>query len=81
MKNPVVYENGDKFWYNEKGQYHRDDGPAIISINGSKEYWISGKLHRDHGPAYEGAGGYKEYWLNGTRYKSLEEGLMEQALG
>ena len=53
MKNPIINENDDKFWYNEKGQYHRDDGPAIEYQNGSKEYYQNGLLHREDGPAIE----------------------------
>ena len=28
---------GNKFWKNKKGQYHRDDGSAVIKSNGDKK--------------------------------------------
>ena len=46
---------------NEKGQYHREDGPAIEFINGSKEWYLNGQLHRLDGPAIEYRDGNK-YW-------------------
>ncbi len=44
----------DKIEYlNEKGQYHREDGPAIEWNNGIKEWFINGLCHREDGPAIE----------------------------
>ena len=33
---------GNIYYYNELGQYHRNDGPAIEYASGDKEYWIDG---------------------------------------
>ena len=33
------------------GYLHREDGPAVIYTDGSKEWWIRGNLHREDGPA------------------------------
>ena len=57
---------GDKItYYNNKGELHRDDGPAAIYPNGT-EFWLkNGSLHRDDGPAVIRADGSKEYFLNG----------------
>lgn len=35
------------------GVYHREDGPAVIWNDGTKEYYIHGERHRDDGPAIE----------------------------
>jgi len=31
--------NGGMFWYNKEGQYHREDGPAIINEDGAAALW------------------------------------------
>jgi hypothetical protein len=53
-------------WY-RNGQLHREDGPAIEWVDGSKEWWLNGKLHREDGPAIEYADGSKVWWLNGEK--------------
>lgn len=40
--------NGNEFWYNSNGEYHRENGPAIIYTNIKKQH---GKRHRLDGPA------------------------------
>jgi hypothetical protein len=30
-------DNGNKFWYKD-GEFHREDGPAMIYVNGF-QYW------------------------------------------
>ena len=41
-----VYSSGAKFWY-LKGQYHREDGPAIEYSDGSKEWYLNGIEHTE----------------------------------
>ena len=36
-----IDHDGDISWYNEIGEWHREDGPAIISINGDVEWWYN----------------------------------------
>lgn len=38
-------------YYNEIGQYHRVDGPAIIYDNFTECWYFNGELHREDGPA------------------------------
>jgi len=39
----VIDHAGSKFWYDEKGEYHREEGPSIeYADDGSKTYWIHG---------------------------------------
>jgi hypothetical protein len=37
-----VYPNRDKYWY-LNGKLHREDGPAIEYLNGTKEWWLNGE--------------------------------------
>jgi hypothetical protein len=68
---PYVTEDagGNKFWSNEKGEYHREDGPAIERANGTKYWYLNGQLHREDGPAIEYANGHKEWYLNGKLHR------------
>jgi hypothetical protein len=52
-------------WYNEKGELHREDGPAYEHVNGYKSWWINGERHREDGPAIERANGDKYWYYNG----------------
>lgn len=36
-------EYGTIRWYNEEGQYHREDGPAIEWADGSKFWYLNGQ--------------------------------------
>lgn len=46
-----IGKNKRRKWINSDGKLHRDDGPAIEHINGTKEWYINGELHREDGPA------------------------------
>jgi len=72
-QNPVIDEYGTKHWYNDRGEFHREDGPAVEYASGNKEWWINGNLHREDGPAIEYAYGNKEWYINGNHYKSIPE--------
>ena len=62
---------GDKFYYSDREMtvLHREDGPAIEYVNGSKEWYINGLLHREDGPAVEWYNGDREYWINGEKHR------------
>ena len=47
MSKPVIDSEGNKRWYNDVGQYHRLDGPAVELANGSKEWWLNGKEYTE----------------------------------
>jgi len=55
--------------YNEKGELHRLDGPAIERPDGSKEWWVNDRLHRENGPAVETARGDKFWYRNGLPHR------------
>lgn len=63
-----INERGTTWQYNEKGQFHREDGPAIEWADGTKEWWLRGLSHREDGPAIEWADGDKAWCLNGQKY-------------
>jgi len=45
--NPRINQYGTKYWVNEYGDLHREDGlPAIERANGSKEWWNKDTLYR-----------------------------------
>jgi hypothetical protein len=53
-KNPVIDNLKRKMWFNDNNQLHRDDDlPAIVWINGTKEWYINGIRCRKNGPAIE----------------------------
>jgi len=64
-----IYSNGNKYWRNDDGQFHRENGPAAEWANGNKFWWINGKCHREDGPAAEYANGDKSWWINGRRHR------------
>ena len=47
MPNPIIDSDGNKLWYNDVGQIHREDGPAFEAVNGSKEWWLNGKQYTE----------------------------------
>lgn len=34
---------GNKYWYDKNGMLHREDGPAIVYIDGTYWWFIHGK--------------------------------------
>ena len=56
-----------RFWYNDEGKLHKDNGPAAEWSDGTKEWFLNGKIHRKDGPAIEYSNGYKAWYLNGER--------------
>ena len=63
-----MFRNEIKRWYKDCN-LHREDGPARIYADGSREWWLNGKRHREDGPAFIGADGTKSWWLNGELHR------------
>jgi len=63
---------GNKFYYKDREMtiFHRTDGPAIISANGDKYWYVDGKLHRLDGPAIEYADGDKLWYVDDKRHRT-----------
>ena len=65
----IVDDYGDIRWYNEKGQLHREDGPAYVYAHGTKYWYQNGQIHREDGPAIEWTDGDKEWFLNNKLHR------------
>jgi hypothetical protein len=57
-----------EMFLNKKGQYHREDGPAVFA-DGTKYYYKNGLLHRENGPAIEYKDGSVIYYKNGFMHR------------
>lgn len=53
-----------KIWKNEKGEIHREDGPAVEWPDGDWWWYLNGKCHRICGPCDWFRGEYY-WWVNG----------------
>ena len=67
MNNPVIDNCGNQFWYNSDGDFHREDGPAVIYSSGKQEWWVYGILHRINGPAIIYSSGSQHWFVDGYR--------------
>ena len=47
--------------------YHREDGPAVITVSGSEYWYQHGKLHCLDGPAVKHENDYKAWWYQGKK--------------
>ena len=45
MDNPEIDADGNKYWYNEHKELHREAGPAIVYCDGDEEYWINNEQY------------------------------------
>ena len=68
-----------KMWY-LNGECHREDGPAIVFLNGENRWIKNGQLHREDGPAYECEDGDKIWYLNGAWIWRLKYCVVEPSL-
>jgi hypothetical protein len=64
-------KDGNKFYYLDKEMtiLHREGGPSMELVDGSKYWCINGKLHRTDGPAIEWADGTKMWYLDGKVHR------------
>lgn len=53
--------------YNHK--LHREDGPAVEDLDGTKEWRINGKVHREDGPAIELKNGTKKWYKHDSLHR------------
>ena len=67
-----IDKDGNIRYYNEQGQFHREDGPAIEYASGTKYWYLNGLVHREDGPAVEYTDGHKAWYLNDKRYSEQE---------
>ena len=67
MKNGKIIDRDGTEYYKD-GVLHREDGPAVEWLNGSKFWFINGKRHREDGPAFVWADGTNNWYLNDIQY-------------
>lgn len=53
----------------EDGNYHCEDGPAVIGPNGYFTYFIHGTMHRDCGPAHYNSETETKYVIDGNYHR------------
>jgi len=70
---------GAEVWVKD-GEYHREDGPAIIWKNGTKIWRKNGNLHREDGPAIIYPNGVEEWWLNDQKLNKVLQRIEVQKL-
>ena len=68
MTEYTVDPDGTQKWY-LNGQFHREDGPAVIFPSGTQQWYKNGKLHREDGPALIHSDGSQFWYLNGYRHR------------
>lgn len=56
------YESGSEMNYDEEGQPHKENEPALITTSGDRAWFLHGKRHRTDGPAIEYADGTKHWF-------------------
>lgn len=78
--NVEITPSGARFYYNHLGQLHREDGPAVMYLNGTSAWFRNGLRHREDGPAVIWADGSRYWYLNGTYYsETAHRKAMQQA--
>ena len=69
MNQTIIKDGTGTYYYNDKDEYHREDGPAVEGFNGCKFWYINGKAHREDGPAVQGSNGCKQWYINGRCHR------------
>lgn len=61
---------GTIIWYKDD-QVHREDGPAVLKINGIQQWYKNGKLHNENGPATitGNQDGAQRWYINGELHR------------
>ena len=77
-----ISSSGSKYYFSDKSLTirHREDGPAVESKDGTKEWYRDGKYHREDGPALECSTGSK-FWCRNAKYHREDGPACEYADG
>jgi len=62
-----VFKDGAYQVRNSSGQLHREDGPAVVYLDGSHSWYRNGHFHREGGPAIVYTDGSQYWYLNGQQ--------------
>lgn len=64
-------------WENRRGRLHRKNGPALIKMDGTQEWYLHGRLHRDDGPAFIRIDGTRGWYLHGRLHRENGPAVIE----
>ncbi len=79
MKNGLKTDKYEaKCWYKDD-ELHREDGPAIECLDGTKKWYQNGLLHRENGPAVEWWNKDKFWYKDGMLHR--EDGPAIESYG
>jgi hypothetical protein len=70
---PILMTGGmdiERWICRECNGIHRDDGPALIKIDGTQYWYSHGSIHRNDGPAVIRPDGTQEWWLDHRRHRN-----------
>ena len=59
-------------WLDDKGNFHREDGPAEVYADDSRLWWRHGDFHFAHGPSDVYADGTLEWYEDNTWLRERE---------
>ncbi len=71
----ISYDDSTQLWY-QGGLIHRDDGPALICVNGDQHWYQHGTHHRDGGPAIIYANGDQTWYQHGQCHRDGEPAVI-----
>ena len=61
---------GTRRYYNSANQLHCDEGPAVVRVDGTLEWYQNGRLHRADGPAIVYADDTLVWYQNGCLHRA-----------
>ena len=64
-----IDKNGTIYYYNDKGEYHGEEEPAVEYADGTKYWFKNGERHREDGPAVEWKNGFKSWYKNNKLHR------------
>ena len=67
----VTDQDGYVIYYDEMGNYHRDNGPAVTRTDGYEAWYYHGTLHRKDGPAVRYSNGLEAFYDMGKFLYSI----------
>jgi hypothetical protein len=74
----LMFKDSETIYYTLDGEYHREDGPAVIYDCGREEWYRHGMLDREDGPAVTNYEDEKYWYKNGMLHRedgpAIEEG-------
>ena len=71
--NHYIGVNGMEMWRNNRGQFHCDDGPAIIYESGLQCWYKEDKMHRVDGPAFMHPNGVDAWYIDDCIYRTPKQ--------